>query len=135
MNHPPFSFDLSCTVPGILKAYGYYKGEKVCSDSIRTSEKARKIKLWANTGGITLKNNDLMLIHAQIQDLNNSSVDEATNEIDFHIEGDGEIINTKRIKAIGGVASILIKTGNTSGEIIVTAESPQLESGTLKFFI
>ena len=76
-----------------------------------------------------------MLIHAQIQDLNNSSVDEATNEIDFHIEGDGEIINTKRIKAIGGVASILIKTGNTSGEIIVTAESPQLESGTLKFFI
>lgn len=135
LNHPPFTFDLSCTTPGILKAYGFYKGEKVCSDSIRTSEKAKKIKLWANTGGISLKKNDLMLIHAQIQDSNSSLVDEATNMIKFQIEGDGEIINEKEIKTIGGVASILIKTGNTSGEIIVTAKSPKLENGILEISI
>lgn len=50
-----------------------------------------------------------MIIHAQIQDSNSSLVDEATNVIKFQIEGDGEIINEKEIKTIGGVASILIK--------------------------
>ncbi|WP_192912602.1 glycoside hydrolase family 2 protein [Bacteroides salyersiae] len=135
LNHPPFTFDVECTSPGKLKAFGYYKGKRVCSDSIRTPEKARKIKLLANTCGIALKNNDLMLIYAQIQDSNGSFVANATDVIDFIIEGDGIIINTKETKTIGGVALILLKTGNTHGEIIITAKSPKLKSGTIKFSI
>lgn len=135
LNHPPFTFDMSCTAPGVLKAYGYYKGEKVCSDSVQTPEEARKIDLLPNTCGISLKTNDFILIHAQIQDTNGSLVDTATNVIEFQIKGDGEIINSGEIKTIGGVASILLKTRNKHGEITVTAKSPQLKSRTLKLVI
>ena len=135
LNHPPFTFDISCTAPGTLKAYGYYKGEKVCSDSVQTAEEARKINLTFNTCNLPLRKNDIILINAQIQDANGSLVDTATDIIEFQIKGDGRIINAGETKTIGGIASILLKAGNTEGEIIITAKSPKLESGTLQLVI
>lgn len=132
LNHPPFTFDISCIAPGILKAYGYYNGVKVCSDSIQTPGRAAKISMWADTCGISPRTNDLVFIHAKIEDEKGTLVDDATEIINFHLKGDGIIVNNKTVETAGGIASILLKTGNKSGEITIEAEHPQLKKGTIR---
>lgn len=130
--HPPFTFDVSCTAPGILKAYGYYKGKKVCSDSIRTAGEAARINIWADTCGVSPKTNDLIIIHAQIEDETGTLVDNATQTIEFQLKGNGAIVKDKYVKAIGGIASVLLKTGNNPGEIVIEAKSSKLSEGVCK---
>ncbi len=132
LSHPPFTFDTCCTAPGTLKAYGYYKGKKVCSDSIRTPEAAAKINVLTDTCGVPPKTNDLIIIHAQIEDETGTLVDDATNTVEFQVKGNGTIINDKTVNAIGGIASILLKTGDKPGEIVIEAKSPKLRQGTFK---
>lgn len=132
LNHPPFTFDVECTSPGELKVFGYYKGKKVCSDSIRTPEKAKRIKVWLDTCDIAPNTNDLILIHAQVEDEYGTLVDDATDDIKFQISGNGTIVNEKDNKTLGGIATILLRTGNAPGKITINATSSKLEKGGLK---
>lgn len=132
LNHPPFTFDVGCTSPGELKVFGYYKGKRVCSDSIRTPEEAKKIKVWLDTCGIPPKTNDLILVHAQVEDEYGTLVNDATDDIKFQISGNGTIVNEKDTKTLGGIATILLRTGNAPGNITINATSSKLEKGGLK---
>lgn len=135
LNHPPFTFDIACTMPGTLQAHGYYKGKKVCSASISTPGKASRINLWADTSGVTPKANDLIFVHAQIVDKDGTPVNEATHPIEFRIKGDGTLIN-KEAATLGGIATVLVETGNITGKIAIEAENSQLEKKILniKFY-
>lgn len=133
LSHPPFTFDIACTTAGTLKAYGYYKGQKECSATVSTPKKANRIKLWADTIGVAPKTNDLIFIHAQIVDENGTPVTEVSFPIEFKIKGNGKIINNKQNKTLGGGASILVRTENALGEIILEAKNSQLEKGILNF--
>lgn len=131
LSHPPFTFDIACTASGTLQAYGYYKGRKICSTSVSTPEKATRINLWADTSGVPPKINDLIHVHAQIVDKKGTPVNTATAPIIFKIKGNGTIINNKSDKTLGGIASILVKTENVPGELIIEASSSLLEKGVL----
>lgn len=135
LNHPPFTFDLACTAPGTLQAHGYYKGQKVCSTTLSTPEEAMRIKLWADTVCVSPKINDLIFIHAQIVDRQGTPVNTAIHPIKFSIKGNGLIINNGSNKTLGGIASILVRIGNTQGKLIVEASNPQLESGVLELAV
>lgn len=133
LSHPPFTFDTACNTSGKIQAYGYYKGQKVCSATVSTPKKATRIKLWADTSGISPTTNDLIFVHAQIVDENGTLVNESSLPIEFQIKGNGKIINNKLNKTLGGIASILVKTGDETGEIAIEATCSQLEKETLSF--
>lgn len=131
LNHPPFTFDIACTAPGILQAYGYYKGQKACSTSISTPEEATQIILWVDTSGVSPKTNDLILVHAKSTDKNGTLIYDPSYSIEFNSEGDGTIINSGPINAVGGIASILVQTGTTPGNITIKAKNAKLKEGRI----
>ncbi|MEO5912546.1 MAG: glycoside hydrolase family 2 TIM barrel-domain containing protein [Pelobium sp.] len=131
--YPPFTFSIKDFESGILTAVGYTNGLTV-KHSVSTPKKAFKINLRVDYSGKTLKagTNDMVFVYAEITDENEVLVPDATNDITFEIEGDAENIAPKTIKAEAGIATFLLKAGNTSGKINVYAKATDLQGAKLK---
>jgi hypothetical protein len=55
-------------------------------------------------------------------------------ELHFRVTGDATIINQGNIGiSEAGIATVLVRIGETAGEIIVTAQSDELTPGQIKF--
>ena len=136
------------TVPyeqGELKAVAVAEDKEVESVILKTSGEGSKIKLSADRSIIKADNQDLSYITVEITDDNGQLDPNASNKLNFNITGPGEIIavdnanlkdtnsyvDTKR-HAWNGRASVIIKSTKESGEIILEADSPDLEKATIK---
>ncbi|MCP9611739.1 glycoside hydrolase family 2 protein [Coprobacter tertius] len=126
LKHPPFTFDVECEAPGTLTARGYYKGKEVCSDSVSTPGKAYKITLSVDTSGISPRKNDLIFVYARIIDKNGTLVNTASDRVYFKVKGNGSIVDDSPVEALGGIATILLKTGSVAGNVFVEATSGKL---------
>lgn len=100
-----------------------------------TPKKAACIKLWVDTVGAVSKTNDLIFVHAQIVDEDGTPVYESFLPIEFQIKGNGKIINNKLNKTLGDITSILVKTGDAAGEIVIEVKYSQLEKKNIEFCI
>ena len=78
--------------PGELKVIAYKNGKKWAEDVVKTTDKAYQIKLSADRNIIQADGKDLSFITVRITDKNGLLVPDATNTIQFSIEGDGEIV-------------------------------------------
>ncbi|MDR9414964.1 MAG: hypothetical protein RI564_01680, partial [Gracilimonas sp.] len=79
--------------------------------------------------------NDAVFVYAAITDENGVTVHGASNEVHFEIEGDGKLVGQNPINAEAGVASVLVRVGESSGVITVRAISEGLETGTTELTV
>jgi beta-galactosidase len=136
-------FIASWTVPykaGEIKAVGYSGGKAVKTTSIHTAGKPVKIDLSADKQVLTADNQDLCYITVNLVDSKGYINPNAEDLINFSLTGDAKIVgvgnanplNTEsyqapRCKAWKGKCLVIIKTGKTSGKIILTANSAGLK--------
>src|SRR5690606_16387665 len=114
---------------GTLLAVGYYQGKKVVEQKRSTPGTPSKIHLRVDYSGKKLEagKNDVIFIYADILDKNNQSVPDVNDKVTFIVTG-AEIVGEKAVNAEAGIATILIKAGNETSKIVVSAVGEGLAS-------
>ncbi len=136
LNHPPFTFKIPKFKAGTLKAIGYINGKEVKTDIVKTPEKPTKLKLWLDESGKSPQAgvNDVLFLYVAAVDDNGTISPDFSEEITLSINGEFTVVNIEPIIAEAGIATALIKIGNTKGKTEVSATSGNL-SGELDFEI
>ncbi len=129
--------------PGILKAISRKDGKEVLVKEIKTAEKASSIKLEADRQTIE-PNNDLSFVTVTIHDEHGTLVPNASNNVQFELEGPGEIaavdngdptshesFKANERKAFNGKCLVIIKSKDETGTITLRASSDDLEESTI----
>jgi beta-galactosidase len=135
------------TVPysaGVLKAVGVENDKEVESTIIRTSADAAKIQLTADRKEIAANGQDLSYVTIAITDRDGTFQPNATNQLNFKIEGPGTIAGVANAdmkdtdsyvghtrKAWHGHALVVIRSAHHAGNIKLTVRSVGLSGATL----
>ena len=132
--NPPFTFKLPAFTPGELVAKGYVNGKLTIEAIQRTPGNAKAIKLWIDQSGKELESNcnDIVFAYAAIVDENGTVLPLAKNSVRFSLTGNAEIMGGNPINAEAGIATVLLKAGESPGDIELSALSEGLETGKLK---
>lgn len=130
--------------PGVLKAQGRNGDDLVFEKEIYTAEKAAKIELLADREVIHADGVDVVHIEVNILDDQDHFVPEASNEIEFSVEGEGVVIavdsgdpmslesfRSNSRKAFKGKCLLIVKSTKESGNITISASSDGLEGAEL----
>ncbi|WP_461631439.1 glycoside hydrolase family 2 protein [Labilibaculum euxinus] len=135
--HPPFSFQLTSFTPGELVAKGYVNGKVVSQAVQKTPGEAVALKLWIDESSKKLASgcNDLVFAYAAVVDKEGNILPLAENSIQFMIYGGAEIIGANPVDAEAGIATVLLKAGDVSGNIKVTAVSDGLQEGSIEVHV
>lgn len=130
--------------PGVLKAVGVENDKEVESTVLQTSGDAAKIQLTADRKEITANGQDLSYVTIEITDKDGIFQPNATNRLNFKIEGPGTIAgvanadmkdtdsyvgNTR--KAWHGHALVVIRSTHGIGDIKLTVSSSGLSEAIL----
>ena len=132
--------------PGLLKAIAYKNGKKWAEETMQTTGVADQLKLSADRTTITADGDDLSFITVKLQDKNGLFVADAHNNINFSIDGPGEIVATdngdpadlvsfasKERKAYFGLALVIVRSQKGKPGIIkINATSPGLKTGAIE---
>lgn len=132
--------------PGELRVVAYKNGEKWAEQTIKTTEAPAQLAATADCTTITANGKDLSFITVDIHDENGLFVANATNEVEFSVDGPGEIIATdngdsycmvefpslKRPAFSGKVLAIVRSIKNQKGTIVVTAKSDGLKDAKIE---
>jgi beta-galactosidase len=139
------------TVPyekGELKAIGYNENGKTIENILKTSDAASMIKLTTDRTCIKVGGQDLCYVTIELLDQNGILDPKAENQLDFSITGDATIIavgnaNPKSVesytlptrKAWRGKCLVVVKSGQTTGDVTLTVKSPGLKDASVKLII
>ena len=129
--------------PGILKVVGK-KGGKVVTEEVRTTSKPVAIRLSTDRKEIDADTHDIANIKVEIIDENGFVVPDASNLIEFKVEGEGILKGTDNCNpqdktqmqsnqrnAFNGLALAVIQSTRKSGNIRLTAVSNDLKEAVL----
>lgn len=127
--------------PGLLKAFGKKNGEVILTQEIRTAGEAHHIILEADRGLITADGQDLSFVTVTVVDQDGVMVPHADHQISFSLEGGGKIeavdngsqtslepFRATQRKAFHGKCLVIIRSGNSSGNLKLVASSPGLQA-------
>jgi beta-galactosidase len=131
--------------PGELKAVAYKNGKIWAEEMVKTTGEPAKLEVSADRNEIVADGKDLSFITIKITDEDDLFVANANNEIEFMVEGSGEIIATdngdptdmtkfpsKKRKAFNGLALGIIRSMHGQiGTIKVTVMSAGLKTATI----
>jgi len=125
---------------GLLKAVGVENDKEMESFILQTSGDATKINLKADRKEILANGQDLSYISVEITDKNGIIQPNASNRLNFKIDGPGVIVGVdnanikdtdpyvgNKRKAWKGRALVVIKSTRNAGDIKLTVESPILD--------
>ncbi len=123
LKHPPFTFKVPSFKAGTLEAIGFIKGVDVARDIVTTPETVTKLKIWLDESGKSPEAgvNDVLFLYIAGVDNNGTINPDFSEEITLNINGDVKIINPGTIKAEAGIATALIKIGETKERVNVVA--------------
>ncbi|MEM9160703.1 MAG: DUF4982 domain-containing protein, partial [Verrucomicrobiota bacterium] len=141
-------YRLSWNVPyekGELKIVAYKSGKAICEKSIDTAGSAERIALEADRSVIANDAADLSFISVAIEDSVGNLCPAANNDVQFEIEGPGEIaavgngqpfstesFQANHRRAFNGRCMLIIRSKRgLEGEIKVTAQSEGLQSSSI----
>ncbi|TGV00976.1 beta-galactosidase GalB [Flavivirga rizhaonensis] len=140
-------YRLSWNVPfekGNIKVVGYIGGKEVTTKEIKTAGKPAKIKLNADRIDINADGVDLSFVTVRIEDKDGNLCPEASNLVNFNVEGEGtltavgngnaaslEAFQENYRKAFSGQCLAIVKATENAGTIKVTATSNGLESDVI----
>ena len=133
LNYSPFIFHLEKFTKGQLKALGYIANKVVTEDIVITAGKKDELKLSFDKSNKNLKadGSDVVFVYASICDSEGNIVNDSNDSILFTIKGNGKLIGQNPINAEAGIATILLKAGDTLADIIVEAKSKNLNSAII----
>lgn len=131
--------------PGTIKAVSRKDGKVVLEKEIQTAGNAVQLKATADRSEISADGEDLSFITVEVVDENGIMVPTAGNQIQFEIEGDAKIVGVDNgnpvshesfkgstIKAFNGKCLVVVQTGETAGEVVLTAKTDGLKVGETK---
>ncbi len=133
--------------PGTLKAIGYKNGRKIKA-TVETTGQPKKLQLTADKNTITANGKDGTIVNVIVVDDKGREVPDANNNIKFNITGDAKIIGTGNgdpsshqsdkctpgnweRSLFNGKCQIIILSGNSKGNINITATATGLTSAVL----
>ncbi len=133
--HPPFVFSIPKFEKGTLRAEGFSNGKKITEHSVKSANEASKISLSHDVSTVKINTDlpDVTFVYATITDENGTTVSEATNWVEFSLEGENaELIGQNPIQAEAGIATILVKTKNFKKPITIKAKSSGLKETSIE---
>ncbi|SDF51515.1 beta-galactosidase [Mucilaginibacter pineti] len=136
LDHPPFTFNNVQWQAGKLTAIGYIKGKKVATQNVNTPLKATKLRLIPDDQGLHLAANgaDVIFVNALITDKKGTVMClDNTSRVTFTVKGNGVIVGPRVVKAMGGIATVLVRAGEKPGAITITATRRGLKPVTIKY--
>ncbi|GJM64289.1 glycoside hydrolase family 2 TIM barrel-domain containing protein [Persicobacter diffluens] len=134
---PPFTFETAAFEAGVIKAEGFINGQLVAEHSVRTAEKAERLKIWWDESGKAPEAgcNDVIFVYIAATDANGTIDPTFTGEIQLDLEGEALIMNTESLQAEAGIATALIKIGDQAGNLLLNAQHPELSPAALQIAI
>ena len=120
--------------PGMLKAVAYKKGKKWAEQTIQTAGNPATLKASADRYTLT-SDNDLSFITVSVLDAKGITVPDASNIIEFSIEGPGEIVATDNGDPADLVAFNATKRAAYSGFALAIIRSKKGEKGAIKVIV
>lgn len=136
---PVFTFHLEEMKPGCLRAEAIQDGKVAAEHEIRTPGTAARLEIEIKDRKIVpvADGSDLIPVYIKAVDGNGTVVPDFDKEVQIGVSGVGELVgkDIPRIKAEkqtleNGIGSVFVRTGETAGEITVTASTEGLLSGT-----
>ena len=131
--------------PGELKAVSSENGKEIASKVLRTTGKVTSLRLIADRNPIRADRNDLCYVTIEAIDENGLIVTDEPVKIKLTLSGSGEIaasgngspdgmesVNKPVLKTYKGKAQVIIRPFAKPGDITLTAESGDLETGYVK---
>ncbi len=131
--------------PGVLEAKCYRDGEVVAETRRETAEEPAGIALEPDRSSVNADGEDVSLVKVRILDAEGRFVPTAGNEVQFSLEGPGEIIGVgngdpssheadkaDKRSAFNGLAMVIIQATKQPGVIQLTAESSGLETAVVE---
>ena len=123
--------------PGKIEVVGYHDGKEVCRYNVETTGEAAAIKLTVDKTSVDADGRSVVQAEIRIVDSKGRIVLDASPQLDFALEGDGEIIGidngdpacheqwkeTKGRHAFNGMAYAVIRAGQNKGELKLTVTS------------
>jgi hypothetical protein len=123
--HPPFTFSGLTFQSGELKAEGLIGGELVATDIVETPGSPNHLEISFATD--TLKaGGDVIFIYTSVLDNNGVLVSDASNNIHIDISGPATVIGPVDLEAEAGIASFLVRTIDSTGNITITTTASGL---------
>jgi beta-galactosidase len=134
LTHAPFTFTLKEFIPGTLTANAYVAGKLMASSAQTTPSAAVGLKLVLDESGkpLTKACGDVVFVYASVVDKDGVMVPQATNRVAFTVKGDATLIGANPFEAEAGIATILLKAGDSAGNITIEASSPGLQTTSLR---
>jgi beta-galactosidase len=118
--------------PGTLLAVGK-KGSATVRHEIRTAGRAMSIVLQPDKKSLAADGADVIFVEADVVDSAGTIVPTAQNWIAFSATGPGRLLGgSTEVDAITGIAAINVQSTGQTGEVVIQATSPGLESGSLR---
>ena len=127
---------------GSIEVKGIQKGKEICSYILKTAEKAQKIKLIADND---IQPGGIAHIEANITDKNGNPCATEKAFLEFALDGDGEILGAcsgdltqslgftnSKTHTFEGRALVMVKAGDSAGDLTLTAYSENLEKNSVK---
>ncbi|MBN2189105.1 MAG: DUF4982 domain-containing protein [Chitinispirillaceae bacterium] len=133
LEHPRFSFNASPYAAGNLRAEGLIGGTARAWDTVYTPGSATRVRVVIDTAGLQFvaDGSDIAIVYASILDANGEVIPTATPSVNFTVvSGPGDYVGTNPVAAIAGIASILLRSRTTAGQIIVSASTGSLTTGS-----
>ena len=120
--------------PGKIEVVGYHDGKEVCRYNVETTGEAAAIKLTVDKTSVDADGRSVVQAEIRIVDSKGSIVLDASPQLDFALEGDGEIIGIDNgdppcheqwkekagRHAFNGMAYAIIRAGQTTGKLKLT---------------
>ena len=137
--------------PGKVVAVGYKNGKRILTQTIETTKPAFKVVLKTDRSSIEPDGRDVAVVTVEIQDSKGRVVPDACPMLHFSLQGDARILGVGNgdpaylgqdnpadtecrqfsFPAFNGLAQVLVQSGKTPGQLVLTAEADQLKRDSL----
>ncbi len=131
--------------PGRLEARGYRNGHLIAKDTVETAGAPAILTLTPDRTSLLANGEEVVMVKAEVLDKDGRVVPYADNEISFSMEGSGDIAGVgngdpsshepdkaSKRHAFHGLCMAVIRGGNESGIIALTASAPGLNSAQIE---
>lgn len=123
LSHPCFYFDVNCTKPGTLKAFGYDKDDTPIAECVvSTPDTPVRLKLVLDESGTLIGANDIIMVHCYVLDGNGNTVVTCKDSVEFSVTGTAQLLTPTIMKCEAGVATAIIRTGKSANDFAISAK-------------
>ena len=137
--------------PGKVVAVGYKNGKRILTQTVETTKPAYKVVLKTYRSSIEADGRDVAVVTVEIHDSKGRVVPDACPMLHFSLQGEARILGAGNgdpaylgldhpadtecrqfsFPAFNGLAQVLVQSGKTPGQLMLTAEADQLKGASL----